>query len=308
MPLYAGLSTLSQTAASNAADGSADAPSTIDQQTNLLASYTAQLRDGNGFTTGVGNLGQCRLTKSGANLLLSRFNGVGLTINGVACAIPSGGLTLAATSLTPGTTYYIYAVATGTAVSSIEASTTGHSTDTASGMEIKTGDASRTLVGMARPITGPAWQDTAAQRFVLSWFNQQPVQTAAFFSAGRTTASSGVFVELNTEIRNEFLAWGGSRALPFWSSGTVSNNTGGASCTSIMALDSTTAGVEGMNSAAMPSGINNQALPMSFSTVIAPSEGYHFITLLGAVSTGTGSWAGSAVVGNRCSVQGVIQG
>jgi hypothetical protein len=53
LALYGTLASLSQTAASNAADGSVDAPSTIDQQTNLLASFIAQLRDGSGFT-GVG--------------------------------------------------------------------------------------------------------------------------------------------------------------------------------------------------------------------------------------------------------------
>jgi hypothetical protein len=46
LPLYTTLASLSQTAASNVADGSVDAPSTIDQQTNLLASFIAQLRDG----------------------------------------------------------------------------------------------------------------------------------------------------------------------------------------------------------------------------------------------------------------------
>jgi hypothetical protein len=46
LSLYTTLASLSQTAASNAADGSADAPSTIDQQTNLLASFAARLRDG----------------------------------------------------------------------------------------------------------------------------------------------------------------------------------------------------------------------------------------------------------------------
>ena len=50
MPLYSTLASLSQTAASNAADGAVDAPSTIDQQTNLLASFIAQIRDGNGST------------------------------------------------------------------------------------------------------------------------------------------------------------------------------------------------------------------------------------------------------------------
>ena len=50
MALYTTLASLSQTAGSNAADGTVDAPSTIDNQTNLLASFIAQLRDGVGFT------------------------------------------------------------------------------------------------------------------------------------------------------------------------------------------------------------------------------------------------------------------
>lgn len=50
MALYADLASLSQTASSNAADGTTDAPSTIDNNMNLLASFIAQLRDGNGFT------------------------------------------------------------------------------------------------------------------------------------------------------------------------------------------------------------------------------------------------------------------
>lgn len=55
MALYSTLASLSQTAASNAADGAVDAPSTIDQQTNLLASFIAQLRDGAGTTYQLSN-------------------------------------------------------------------------------------------------------------------------------------------------------------------------------------------------------------------------------------------------------------
>lgn len=55
MALYTTLASLSKTASSNAADGATDAPSTIDQQTNLLASFIAQLRDGEGFTAQLGS-------------------------------------------------------------------------------------------------------------------------------------------------------------------------------------------------------------------------------------------------------------
>lgn len=52
MPLYTDIASLSQTPASNAADGTTDAPSTIDNNMNLLASFIAKLRDGVGYTAG----------------------------------------------------------------------------------------------------------------------------------------------------------------------------------------------------------------------------------------------------------------
>src|SRR5690349_16921436 len=53
--------------------------------------------------------GQCRLVKSGANLVLQRFQGLWLTINGVVQAIPAAGVSLAPTGLTASTNYNIYA-------------------------------------------------------------------------------------------------------------------------------------------------------------------------------------------------------
>lgn len=254
---------------------------------------------------GIGGVGQCRLTKSGSNLLLSRCNGIFLTVNNVNCTIPSGGVTLAPTSLSVGTTYYIYATASAGAINALEASTTGYAVNTTSGMMTKSGDATRTLVGMARIITGPAWVDTAAQRFVVSFFNRRPIQTASSFSTGRST-TSGSFVELNSEIRNEFLAWA-DNSIAFWASGSVSNGTAATTNTTALGLDGTSA-LEGINGAAMPTGINNQLLPIGLTTVLsAPADGYHYVTLLGTVSGGTGTWAGGTV-GARCSVQGLING
>jgi hypothetical protein len=82
MPLYTSLASLSQTAASNVADGSVDAPSTIDQQTNLLASFIAQLRDFNGF------VGQLPTASGGAGGLYNAW-----TTGSVAVAPVSGAFT-----------------------------------------------------------------------------------------------------------------------------------------------------------------------------------------------------------------------
>lgn len=149
--------------------------------------------------------GQCRLTKSGANLLLSPYNGNHLVIDGNLEVVPSAGVTLAATSLSVDTTYFIYAYMNAGTMT-LEASATGHTADTSNGVEIKSGDSTRTLVGMARTITGPAWQDATNQRFVISYFNRKPIVCEAGFSVNHQIFSTPG--ELDAEIRNEFLTWG----------------------------------------------------------------------------------------------------
>jgi hypothetical protein len=83
-------------------------------------------------------LGQCKLSKSGANLILLPYKGNKLTINGTSQSIPAAGITLAppATTLT---LYYIYAYMNA-GVMTLEASTTAHVTDATTGVEIKSGD------------------------------------------------------------------------------------------------------------------------------------------------------------------------
>jgi hypothetical protein len=107
-----------------------------------------------------GAQGQCRLTKSGANIALSPVRGNLLTVNGVNVTVPSGGVTLAPSGLTPGTSYYIYATASGGVVNALVASTTAHATDATTGVEVMSGDSTKTLVGQVRPIAGPAFADS----------------------------------------------------------------------------------------------------------------------------------------------------
>jgi hypothetical protein len=296
LALYTTLASLSQTAASNAADGSVDAPSTIDNQTNLLASFIAQLRDGKGFTTGVGNLGQCRLTKSGANLLLYPYDGNGLTINGVAYAVPSAGVTLAPTALSVGTNYNIYAYMNAGTMT-LEASTTAHATDSTTGVEIKSGDATRTLVGKARIITGPAFADTDAQRFVISWFNQKPRRIYNTNGSAPATASTTP-VALVSQM--EFLTWG-EACVPASFVGNVANNTANGGCFTGLGLDSSTALTH--SPALMQAyGANAQGSACGGSTFV-PAEGYHYIYTLGYVTAGsTGTWAAGI------EMSGTIQG
>lgn len=304
MALYTTLASLSQTAASNAADGSTDAPSSIDNQLNLLASFIAQVRDGNGLTTGLGYVAQCRLTKSGSNLLLSRCNGLGLTINGVAYAIPSAGVTLAPTALAVGTTYYIYAYMNAGTMT-LEASATTHATDTNTGMEIKSGDSTRSLVGMARTITGPAWQDNFAQRFVASYYNRRPIEMRAVLASNQAI-STATYGEISTTLRLEFLQWLGESA-QFNFQGSMLGGTGGSVFSTQLAYDSSTSTSESYSDiqAYTAGAFLNPAC--NLVATASSTEGYHFVTPLARQSGGaTATYVGGSSSGARCVNNGVV--
>lgn len=232
----------------------------------------------NTATTATGIFGQCRLAKDGSNLKLSPFNGNLLTINGTPETIPSAGVSLAPTSLTPGTLYYIYAFMSG-ATMTLEASATARATDTTTGVEIKSGDATRTLVGLARPITGPAWQDAAAQRFVLSWFNRVDLGVYAQFTADRTVTGAP-FTEVNTEIRNEFLTWSNEPVRPI--AGGSWTVTGASVGVARLSFDGSTAGF----ARCQVTNTTSVALSLAEPATLL-SEGYHFTTIEGGRTGGT---------------------
>ena len=229
-------------------------------------------------------VGQCRLTKVSANLVLAPWNGNILVINGNAEVIPDAGVSLAPTGLTPSTLYYVYAYMSG-ATMTLEASTTAPATQAGTGVRIKTGDATRTLVGMVRPITGPAFADTAAQRFVKSWFNPLPTAGSANFTTGRSV-SAGTYAEANTEIRNEFLTWAGE-VVEAKFAGSWQSSSGVAANYLAIAFDGTKSGGVLQSSTAT-------LLPASLATSEALTEGYHYATIVGKVSASNVTLSGGS--------------
>lgn len=149
---------------------------------------------------------QCRLAKSGANLVLSRAAGNRLLIGNVNRLIPSAGVTLAPTALTANTTYFVYAYMSGSTMT-LEASTTAHATDATWGHEVKSGDTSRTLVGMARiGSVAATFTDTAAQRFVASYYSRRDMRAQ---NGPQTVSAIGTTgAERTTTSRAEFVTWG----------------------------------------------------------------------------------------------------
>jgi hypothetical protein len=233
---------------------------------------------------------QCRLTKSGANLLLSREGGRQLFINGVLCTIPAAGVTLAVGAAVAGTLYYIYAYMSG-ATMTLEFSATAPAADATYGHQIKNGDGTRTLVGMARPIAGPNWADTAAQRFVVSFYNRR-----ALSLSGGNVALTGITnagAERSTSNRAEFLTWA-DEAVTYGCYGNVGDSvaaTGiiysaagidGVATTTEQAANLTAAGVQ---------------VPMSLTLASILAVGYHYASYharTNATATGTASvtnWA-----------------
>lgn len=232
--------------------------------------------------------GNCYLAKSGVNLILRAKDGGKLFIGGVNRDIPATSPALAATSLTPGTLYYIYAYMNA-GVMTLEASATAYAIGAVApyiGWPTKTGDTTRTLVGMARPITGPAWQDTAAQRFVRSWFNRRSVLCSAVFTANRVVSALS-YTEAHAEIRNEFLTWGDESVSSAFT-GAWQSASGAAMNYAGIAFDSPV----------ITGGAIQSSTSLSGPAVIAAraelAEGYHYVTLVAKVSASTLTFTGGS--------------
>lgn len=250
---------------------------------------------------------QCRLTKSGLNLLLSPFNGNRLVVNGVYCTIPAAGVTLVPSGLSNNTAYYIYAVATAGVVTSLEPSTTAPVADTTTvGVKVKTGDATRTLVGQAVATSATVWSVSVLH--CLSYFNRRTLKDKATFTVNRLNSTTySTFLETNSEIRVPFLNWADDTPVAIFE-GTVTQATSGGVSYSGIGFDTTSTPEDGV-SVFNAFGAN----AVGSCTNIAPTTGLaeatlHYATQLGANTAGNGVWAGSANAYSRSSLQVTLQG
>lgn len=236
------------------------------------------------------------LSKSGANIILLPFYGNILTINGVNAVIPDVGVTLAPTGLTVGTLYYIYATQSGGTINALEASTTAYAISTTAGSQglmVKTGDVTRRLVGSVRPIAGPAFSDLPAQRFVRSWLNRKQIHVrGAAFNGSTTAVGAGSAVEISATARVEFLIFA-DEAVDLGHVGTVYNSSAGQSTYSGISIDGAVAGIGFAGGVSTASNGDNSATPRVTSGGLA--DGYHYATVVGWVSGGTGTWYASGV-------------
>jgi len=101
--------------------------------------------------------------------------------------IPAAGITLSNSGLIALTVYNVY-LYDNSGTLTLEASVTGHSPDADTGVEIKTGDATRTLVGKIKVNTGVVFTSDANTNYVISWYNRRPRKLVGALSVNATVS------------------------------------------------------------------------------------------------------------------------
>ncbi len=226
--------------------------------------------------------GQCRLSvASSTSLVLSPYNGNNLIINGVSRQIPAGGISITNAGLTANTVYRVYAFMNG-ANMALELSTTARATHT-NGVEIKNGDASRTLVGMIATNASSQFQNTFDFSGCANWFNRRRVYTS-FNTTGLSFTNTTV-AELSSLARLRFLSWGDAASSCILS-GYGSVNVSGGTISLQAYLNGAPWGGQSQFAAA---GVTPTYAPVSSGAASVASEGLNTATVYGYVSGGTGS-------------------
>jgi hypothetical protein len=200
-----------------------------------------------------------------------------------------GGSGLAASTL-----YYVY-VFDNAGVLTIDFSTTGHVADSATGIHVKSGNASRAFIGLVRTNGSSQFADTYNNRFVLSYYNRRSIGGRNFFTANRTTTST-TFVEINTEIRVEFLTWD-DEAVEVAIAGACNHSAGATSIVTI--------GLDGITPEETTTYCNATTVQAAHALTyrVGLSEGYHYATLLGRTASGTLTIIGGSTLGERTTMQ-----
>lgn len=244
---------------------------------------------------------QCRLEFTDANnLTLVRHQGSALALlDGSSVptirTIPSGGVTLAPSGLTPADLYHIYAYWTGSAIA-LEASATVAEINTATGAEVKTGDPTRRLVGLAWPGGGPVWVQDARLASCVSFHNRKRRTLKGKFTAERTlTATSATII--NSEIDILVPQIGGT-LISALATGRVWQDTAFAGIKTLVYAKTeggSFVAQDGFSAATADTDQPTANLPIAAQGKIeSAASRLCRVTLFGLVSSGTGSWGGHA--------------
>lgn len=180
------------------------------------------------------------------------------------------------------TLYYVYLISvSGTTYLDLE--TTGHATDSTTGIEIMSGNNTKTLVGMIHTdgskevATDGDTTVSGDTNTVATWDNPTPTGTACQFTALRATTGTAGWQEINSENRCYFMSWGNSAAF----ASDQNANTGGVIATRVE-LDGSHQTSELTTTPFSDGYLYLAMVPAAYT----PSEGLHYTTLQGNPETG----------------------
>jgi hypothetical protein len=277
-------------------DGTALTPGAVQANGVYLFTYDGNHWQLQNILNTIG-LGQCYFQYTSATVCtLIPYKGNKVSFpSGAVATLGSSGITTtinnaslngtAGQTLSASTTYYAYLWNNGSNFV-IDWSATGYAIDANSGIAVKSGDATRVLVGMAKTDATPHFNQSDGLLNVVSYFNPKPLRSRTTFSTDRSTTSTS-FVELNTEIRNSFVNIEG-RPVQYAITGSSYNSTANQNSTTGIAFNGTTPEQE------VSSGVSsttNASCPISiFGYKTGLTDGSNYATLLAEVPANTGTW------------------
>ncbi|WP_025135247.1 phage tail protein [Achromobacter sp. DH1f] len=178
--------------------------------------------------------GQCRFVYVNATeCRLMPYNGDGLVINDKQYRIDQAGIALPIAAVTGanGMANYVYAKDNGSGGIALEGVTTNHARHT-NGVEIKSGDPTRTLVGVAFKNASGQFQFDGVLPGVASWFNRYSNvgRGSAYLAGTSSTSPVSVAPAVNTWV------WAGE-SLDFGTAGVITSDTAGIAPSLVVFLD-----------------------------------------------------------------------
>ena len=200
--------------------------------------------------------------------------------------IPSAGISMANTGIAANFGGYIY-LYDNVGVLTMESSLTAPAVDATSGLKIKTGDATRLLVGMVK-VNGDTPGLFQTPGLVLSWYQRRGIKVSAAFTTNRTTTSTSL-VELNAEIQVKFISWAEEAFVAMFTGSATTNGAAGVVFHTRITLDGVVTALTPQLALNTP--VTSYTTNVSINGQATATEGYHYATLAGAVNSDTGTWA-----------------
>jgi hypothetical protein len=198
-------------------------------------------------------------------------------------------VTLANGGLAASQYYFVYAF-DNAGTRTLEASITAHTADATTGIQIKTGDATRTLVGFLRTNASSQFEFGTGNLSVLSYYNRRQVAHQTFIITDITFG--GATPALIASGPN-FLHWGDAAVTFHWNMRAVYTTAGGAWVTTQLDVDG--AVMPGTSMLNMCPAVTTPFVPVGGSFVHGTlAEGFHSFGVRGGVSAGVGHWVGAA--------------